>query len=398
MSVKRRGNSFEVRWLDENKTHKSKSFKVKDFGGVAEARAQAEAFEVSVKADLLRGEYIDPHRNKISFSDFKDEVGLTRGTQKESTKRTLEDCWESRVAPYPIANKPLANIGALDIANHLRDIRKSNGEEYSRSALNQTLEVIRVLLDSAYEMELIKKNPAKTKLAKKYLPKAKKPEHIYLSLFQVKQLEKQIAKTHPAYANIIPLLSFTGLRSGEFRALTWDDIDFDNSTISINKSIDDNNNMEIKENDAKTDKSIRTIAVDSITLSKLKEQRELYSTPDCEWVFPNMRGNQNGTQVLCTNPIRARNFKRRILQPAVEELGLSKNINLHTFRHTSVYLAVLGGADILSISKRLGHASIVITANTYSDLFEETDLKVVQGLESLQLSELSGSARSSEVG
>ena len=61
-----------------------------------------------------------------------------------------------------------------------------------------------------------------------------------------------------------------------------------------------------------------------------------------------------------------------------------EDVDLHTFRHTSVYLARLGGADLLSISKRLGHKNISITADHYSDLFEETDKEVAQGLEKLQ--------------
>ena len=60
------------------------------------------------------------------------------------------------------------------------------------------------------------------------------------------------------------------------------------------------------------------------------------------------------------------------------------DINLHTFIHTSVFLARQLRANVLSISKRLGHASISITADTYSALFEETDLELVLGLEKLQ--------------
>ena len=72
------------------------------------------------------------------------------------------------------------------------------------------------------------------------------------------------------------------------------------------------------------------------------------------------------------------------MKPALEVLGMDMDIDLHTFRHTSVYLARLGGADLLSISKRLGHKNISITADHYSDLFEETDKEVAQGLEKLQ--------------
>ena len=386
MSIQRhdKNNSWFVRWRI-NGVQKTKSFADKKFGGKAEAKAQAEAFEVNIKADILRNEYYDPHRNKISLSDFKQEVGLTKAVHKESSKQSLEHTWESRVAPYPIADKSIASIGANDIAIHLRDLRKPNGEEYSRSALNKTLEVIRVLLDQAYEMDLIKKNPAKTKLAKKYLPKKDRPKHIYLNPFQINALTKEIEKTHPIYSAMIPLMAYTGLRSGEVRALTWEDIDFSNGTLRINKSVNDNQDMKIS--DPKTEGSSRTIQLDSITLKRMSEHRGKLPA-DCELVFPNMRGNQNGSDILCTNPIRARNFKRRVLQPAVKKLGLPEEVNLHTFRHTSVFLGVLSGSDILAISKRLGHKSIRITADTYSDLFKETDIELADKLADLQVKTL----------
>jgi len=47
------------------------------------------------------------------------------------------------------------------------------------------------------------------------------------------------------------------------------------------------------------------------------------------------------------------NFKRRVLQPAVKKLGLPQEVNLHTFRHISVFLGVLSGSDILAISKNV---------------------------------------------
>ena len=386
MSVHRQPNasSWSVKWRINGQS-KTKSFSDKKFGGKAEAKAQAEAFDTQLKADILRNEYYDPQKNKISLSDFKHEVGLTKAVHKESSKQSLEHTWESRVAPYPIADKSIASIGANDIAIHLRDLRKPNGEEYSRSALNKTLEVIRVLLDQAYEMDLIKKNPAKTKMAKKYLPKKDKPKHIYLNPFQINALTKEIEKTHPIYSAMIPLMAYTGLRSGEVRALTWEDIDFSNGTLRINKSVNDNQDMKIS--DPKTEGSSRTIQLDSITLKRMSEHRGKLPA-DCELVFPNMRGNQNGSEILCTNPIRARNFKRRVLQPAVKKLGLPEEVNLHTFRHTSVFLGVLSGSDILAISKRLGHKSIRITADTYSDLFKETDIELADKLADLQVKTL----------
>ena len=65
--------------------------------------------------------------------------------------------------------------------------------------------------------------------------------------------------------------------------------------------------------------------------------------------------------------------------------------------HTCVYLLVKKGASILAISKRLGHASIQITADTYSELFEDVDQDLAKKLDELELTVLESSvARSNE--
>jgi len=50
---------------------------------------------------------------------------------------------------------------------------------------------------------------------------------------------------------------------------------------------------------------------------------------------------------------------------SLERLEVSKDINLHIFRHTSVKLARESGADLHAISKRLGHNKINTTSDTY---------------------------------
>ena len=368
-------SSWRVRWYNPQGIRQVKSFNDKAYGGRANAKLLADQFAITIEADKVRGEYINPKRNKIPLADFKYEVGLVKLNQKETTKATLENIWESYIAPYPIANKQIGSIKGTHISQHIKSLRKSSGEEYSHSTIVKVIEVFRVLLEKAIEDEVIKgKNPATTRVVKDWIPKKEKTKHIYLDKFQVNAIYKQVEKTHPQYAVAIPLLAWTGLRSGEFRALEWTDIDFNKGTISVNKSFTDNASSE-KALDPKTDSSNRTIQIDNITLNKLREHKENFYQGICPYVFPNRD---------CNQPITGRNFKHRVLKPALEELEMDMDINLHTFRHTSVFLARQSGADVLSISKRLGHASISITADTYSALFEETDLELVQGLEKLQ--------------
>ena len=56
-------------------------------------------------------------------------------------------------------------------------------------------------------------------------------------------------------------------------------------------------------------------------------------------------------------------------------------INIHSFRHTSVRLALESGAQIQAISKRLGHASVSLTIDTYSELFDTVEEQLVERLD-----------------
>jgi integrase len=53
-------------------------------------------------------------------------------------------------------------------------------------------------------------------------------------------------------------------------------------------------------------------------------------------------------------------------------------IRLHDLRHGAASIAHAGGADIKTISKQLGHSSIAITADTYTEVFEEVDLAAAE--------------------
>ncbi len=77
--------------------------------------------------------------------------------------------------------------------------------------------------------------------------------------------------------------------------------------------------------------------------------------------FPNGAGN----------PIAASSFWNAHFTPALRRVGLS--CRFHDLRHTSVALAIAGGAHPKSIQSRMGHSSINVTLDRYGHLFPELD-------------------------
>ena len=357
---------------------KKKSFSDKKHGGRANAYKEAEKFLFNINSDIEKGHFIDPHKGNITLEDFKYKYEFTNTRQKPSTKRILENIWESYIAPYPIASKRINSIDPYVVKNHIVNLRSKDGNELSNSTITKVVEVGRVLMNKAEEMNFIPRgsNPFKTSIVRDVIPAKKKAKHFYLEAEQVEKIYQKALEINDKYAVIFPLMAYTGLRIGEARALHWTDIDFKKGLIDINKTFDD----DLKESgDPKSEHSFREITIDKFTLERLKEHRQKFIKLDCPYVFANEK---------CTGAILRKNLSDRLLKPVLDELSMDNDISFHDFRHTSVYLAVISGSGIFEIGKRLGHKNVQELYGTYSELFREVDQELVEKLEELQIQKL----------
>ena len=358
-------SSFKV-----NGKRPQQNFNDKKHGGRKNAERLAHEWLTQIDADILRGHFIDPHRNKIPLEEFKEQVGIVKLNQSENTKAILENVWEYYIATNQwFVTKPIGSITSQDIARLIKNLKKEDGSSYSHSTIKKVEEVLRVLFRKAVEMDYILKNPVTTSVVSDWIPKEEQSKNIYLDKFQVNAIFKDFQEHSPQYAVAIPLLAYTGLRSGELRGLYWSDIDFDKASLKVTRQFNDATS---KFSELKTTTSQRTIKLPQYVLNYLKQHKKEYKTADCELVFPDKN---------CKNAILGKNFKNRHLKPALQRLDMDMKINLHTFRHTSVRLARESGADLQAISKRLGHKKISMTADKYSELFENIDTELVERLD-----------------
>ena len=358
-------SSFKV-----NGKRPQQNFNDKKHGGRKNAERLAHEWLTQIDADILRGHFIDPHRNKIPLEEFKEQVGIVKLNQSENTKAILENVWEYYIATNQwFVTKAIGSITSQDIARLIKNLKKEDGSSYSHSTIKKVEEVLRVLFRKAVEMDYILKNPVTTSVVSDWIPKEEQSKNIYLDKFQVNAIFKDFQEHSPQYAVAIPLLAYTGLRSGELRGLYWSDIDFDKASLKVSRQFNDATS---KFSELKTTTSQRTIKLPQYVLNYLKQHKKEYKTADCELVFPDKN---------CKNAILGKNFKNRHLKPALQRLDMDMKINLYTFRHTSVRLARESGADLQAISKRLGHKKISMTADKYSELFENIDTELVERLD-----------------
>lgn len=173
-------------------------------------------------------------------------------------------------------------------------------------------------------------------------------------------------------------LAFTGIRRGECLALTWNDINFENSTLEINKTLTQGLRGKQIIQAPKTKASRRTIDLDPETVVFLKKYR-IYQQKDfllrgfntmkkVQLVFPN---TLNGYKSL--------NTPSKWLHSIIDDMDI-KPITIHGFRHTHCSALFSAGASIKEVQQRLGHTDIKTTMDIYTHVTHEQNKEAVKKL------------------
>lgn len=150
----------------------------------------------------------------------------------------------------------------------------------------------------------------------------------------------------------IYLLAVTGMRVGESLGLTWDDIDFKNHQVSINKTWD----IYSKNGFAptKNQQSIRTVPIDNGTIELLQDYKVTHWQPnEFNRLFPTK------TQTYLNSRLKTL---------------IGRPVHIHSLRHTYVSYLLANGIEVLTISKLIGHKDPTVTLNTYSHLLAEKEM------------------------
>ena len=180
-----------------------------------------------------------------------------------------------------------------------------------------------------------------------------------------------------------PIVSFlltTGCRRGEALALCWKDLDLDKGTVRIERSLEQTRSG-VRVKSPKTAHSRRSIAIPPWLVAELRAHRArqleqrlalgLGKAPDDALVFARWDGSPHV-------PLWATQKFTRTMRA----LGIA-GVTLHALRHTHASALITSGIDVLTVSRRLGHATPAITLGVYGHLFSNTDARAAEATEAL---------------
>jgi integrase len=393
---------------DENMTEKQQKKALDDF---------VYEFEKRVK----NGKYLNGE--KMTFNEFY-EYWLKEYADKHLEKTTLQ------AYKAELNQKIIPAIGHLKIAkikpthlqsfynNLMEDGVRKDGKEggYSPVTIKKDHAIISGMLKLAVLWQLIESNPCDRVAPPKEIKEAAEDvKHLELDQAEtfLNALEKEYATTYKSHDRIddtgkkyhvpeytetrdIPLqfrvffnfALFGGLRRGELIALTWDDVDFKNCTIDINKSTGYVDHKQITKM-PKSKSSIRTVVVPD-PIMKLaerykKEQLEYRLSLGDQWEGNNHIFIQaSGKQMNLSTPNHTfHDIIDKYNSTVEKEEQKLPHIPLHGLRHTSATFLISENIDIKTVSVRLGHAQTSTTVNIYAKALKKLDKKASNALDNL---------------
>jgi integrase len=222
-------------------------------------------------------------------------------------------------------------------------------------------------LRSALDLELIPRNPADNAEVRA----AKPPLHSKApTIWTVEETRAFLdhERDDPLFA-LWRLATMTGARRGELCGARWRDVDLDAGELHIRETAVVVN-YRVVQSTPKTEASRRTVALDPATVAALRALRARQT----EEMFAFGRRRDNLTHLFTAEngePLHPQRLTT-LLASRAKKAGLPV-VRFHALRHGHATAALEAGVPMKVVSDRLGHSSIVVTANIYSHVTAATD-------------------------
>ncbi len=303
-----------------------------------------------------------------------------------NTRRNYKERYEKNIQP---------TIGKMCISDvkpmHCKMILNNMMDDYAGSTIRQAYIAMGTMFRAAVINDVISKHPMDGVRYTK--PVRAASDHRVLSVEEQRKFLEAAKSSHNYYQ--YALILETGLRTGEMIGLTWDAVDLENRTLTVNKTLEFRHNQHVwRAGPPKTQTSYRTIPLTTQAYNLLLELREMRKTQrlpeklEQTLTYTDRRTGQTASLVM--RDLVFINFRTGLpaknssydthLYKLCEKAGIPP-FCMHTLRHTYATRAIERGVQPKVLQKLLGHASIQTTMDTYVHVTDDSLSKAVQQFE-----------------
>jgi len=370
--IRRRGlHSWELKF-DAGRDHTGKrKIQYVSFKGT---RREAMHKLTELLAAVGQGDYVEP--SKVTVIDFvraRVDQWEAAGNISARTAQRYRQLTENQIAPH-LGSKVLQKLRPLDIEDWHATLRKGGrvggkGGLAPRS-VGHAHRVLGKALRDAARNGLVNRNV----VSEQSVPKVADDEMVIVQ--DVPALVDKLDGFRLCVPAMVAL--FTGLRLSEILALRWNRVDVDAKVIQVREALEQTRAHGIRFKSAKTRASRRDVTLPDILIEALREHRKRQlelrmqlgagRLPDDALLFATVEGE----------PLSP-NAQSAAWADFADSIGMP-HVTFHALRHTHASQLIDAGVDIVTISKRLGHAKPDITLRIYAHLFRKDDGKAAAAI------------------
>lgn len=330
--------------------------------------------------------------SKTTLNDFSKKWLETyvKPNLSPTTYQSYNEKLNMHILPY-LGSKRLDKIKPLDLDNLYNFLltkptnRKDefgNFKTLSPASVHRVHEILSSIFNNALRWDLVPYNPCTKVIQPKY---RRTKMSCYDEETSKRLINTLLQKAPTKYKCFVILAILTGFRRGEIVGLHWDDIDFKNKKIAVNRSAYYLSGQSTNEKDPKSETSNRTITVPGICFELLKqwraEQGKMRLALGNKW--------QGAKNIFTTDD-------GKIMNPSTGPKWFSeflrknnfRHIRFHDLRHTFATLLVGNKMNIKTVSSTLGHAQVSTTMNYYVHDLESASKASAELLENMLLSDV----------
>lgn len=264
----------------------------------------------------------------------------------------------------------LNKLSKKDLQNWKNEI---SNKDIMTSTKNNAYRELNTLLNYAVKLDYISKNPLKD------IGRFKDPYFVMpqdrINYYTIDEFNRyiKVAKDNRKYLVdyacyvFFYLLFYTGLRKGELNAMKWSDKEGD--VLHVRRSI--SQKAGYIETPPKNKSSYRDIRLPRNAIKVIDEYRAILQK--------NVRFSEDMRLCGGAKPIPDTVLENH--NTLYAQLAGVKHIKIHDFRHSHATLLINNGVNIMEVSRRLGHADVKMTWNTYAHLYPSAEDSALEALE-----------------
>ncbi|MGI8790636.1 MAG: tyrosine-type recombinase/integrase [Actinomycetota bacterium] len=310
---------------------------------VVTGKREANRLAQSVETDKARGVGHNPSDGHAPVSHFVESY-LGRPMRPATVAR---DTSYLRCHLLPaLGRRPVGKVTREEVQAWVHGLTEKG---LSAATVQKHYRLLGAVFQEALDARAIPETPCR----RIHLPRREAAEKRFLTHAEVRSLAEAIG---PYYAPLVYTAAYAGLRWSECAGLKRESLALDRGMLTVCGAIERVGGTYRWVPTTKTAQGMRTLPLPAPLATLL--QTHLESAPSSVYVFPAREGGH----------LRYDNFRTRAWPKATAKAGLD-GLTFHELRHTCAALLIRHGADVLFVSRYLGHTDVRTTLNVYGHLF-----------------------------